>query len=43
MISFEQEFVSFSENAGNQDIFLVLEGGRIPTNLVVSVYDIDTG
>ena len=42
-VRFERHSVTFLENSGNQSIFLVLEGGALLQDLIVTIYDINTG
>ena len=42
-VYFEQRFASFSENDGDQDIYLRMTGGFVLTNTVVVVYNLDNG
>ena len=41
-VRFDRDSATFSENNGDQPIFLVLQGGILIQNLAVTIYDVDT-
>ena len=41
-VRFDINSATFSENGGNQLIYVVLQGGVITQDLTVTIYDVDT-
>ena len=41
-VQFDRDSAIFSENSGDQSIFVVLQGGVLIQNLTVTIYDVDT-
>ena len=42
VVRFDRNSATFSENGGNQSIYVVLQDGRILQNMTVTIYDVDT-
>ena len=42
VVRFDRNTTTFSENGGNQSIYVVLQDGRILQNMTVTIYDVDT-
>ena len=42
VVRFDRNSATFSENGGNQLIYVVLQDGRILQDLTVTIYDVDT-
>ena len=41
-VRFYRNSATFSENGGNQSIYVVLQGGEVIQDLTVTIYDVDT-
>ena len=42
VVRFDRNSATFSENGGNQSIYVVLQDGQIFQDLIVTIYDVDT-
>ena len=42
VVRFDRNSATFSENGGNQSIYVVLQDGRLLQDLTVTIYDVDT-
>ena len=41
-VRFDRNSATFSENGGNQSIYVVLQGGVLLQDLTITIYDVDT-
>ena len=42
VVRFDSNSATFSENGGNQSIYVVLQDGELLQDLTVTIYDVDT-
>ena len=42
VVRFDRNSATFSENGGNQSIYVVLQGGVLIQDLTVTIYDVET-